>query len=65
MDHRKNLQARFTYNGALWENPYVDQAKDLRMIFTMEILVRREKSTGQVLHTVIRMRISFMRHVES
>jgi hypothetical protein len=53
MDHRKNLQARFTYSGALWENPYVDQAKDLRMIFTMEILVHREKSTGQVLHTVI------------
>jgi hypothetical protein len=43
----------FMYGGALWKNPYIDQAKDLQTIFSLEILVRREKSAGRVLHTAI------------
>jgi hypothetical protein len=53
MDCRKNLQARFYVQWSLMENLYLDQAKDPCTIFSMEILVCREKSAGWVLRTVI------------
>jgi hypothetical protein len=43
----------FMYGGVLWKNPYVDQAKDPRTIFSMESLVCREESAGRVLHMAI------------
>jgi hypothetical protein len=55
MDQKKICRASFSYIGVVGENLYLQQAKFLCMIFSMETFIGIEKSTGQVLHD--RMRI--------